>query len=238
VIAGPASLKRERRSQPYRIPLLVVALFAAATTATMLLAQFDVFGGSAGVAATQGRRLAPFRSVELAGSNNVTIRVGTTQSVVVHADRNLLRRVTTVVQADNLVIGNTPGSFKSKSLMSVEITMPVLSSVTLSGSGNLSVTGIKTSTIALSLQGSGLLRATGRATRLIVMLGGSGAGQLGYLVARDVRAVVSGSGLLAVTATNSLDASVPGDGVIMYYGHPVHVMTSVTGSGTILHGSA
>ena len=175
---GPAS---SRSAEPDRTVLLVVFLFGAATTALLLLAHFDVFRGSvtatrgqgSGVAATQQRQLAPFRSVELAGSNNVTIRVGGKQSVLVHADSNLLQRVTTVVHAGRLVIGNTPGSFTSKSPMSVEINMPSLSALRLSGSGNVSATGIKTSSLTMSLPGSGVLHAAGSAMRLTVTVAGS-----------------------------------------------------------------
>ncbi|MGZ4301184.1 MAG: GIN domain-containing protein [Gaiellaceae bacterium] len=48
-----------------------------------------------------------------------------------------------------------------------------------------------------------------------------------------LHAVVSGSGVMFVTATKSLDASVPGSGTIMYAGNPQDVTKSVTGSGAI-----
>lgn len=51
-----------------------------------------------------------------------------------------------------------------------------------------------------------------------------------------MRAVVSGSGLIQVTATTSLDAEVPGTGAIVYGGNPVQVTTSVTGIGTVTRG--
>jgi Putative auto-transporter adhesin, head GIN domain len=53
--------------------------------------------------------------------------------------------------------------------------------------------------------------------------------------ARDVHAVVTGSGLIRVTATATLNAAVPGSGAIIYAGDP-HVTSSVTGSGTITRG--
>ena len=59
-----------------------------------------------GVPASQAREVPPFRGVELAGSNTVTIRVGGEQSVVVHADDNLIDTVTTDVSGGSLVIGN------------------------------------------------------------------------------------------------------------------------------------
>ena len=242
--SGQAVSRRGQPAPPY-LALGVVVVFAAATTSVLLLAHLDVFRGSAtsatvrgsGVAATQPRRLAPFRSVELAGTNNVTIRVGGRQTVLVHADRNLLRRITTAVRGSSLVIGNTPGSFMTKSPMSVEISMPSLSSVTLSGSGFVSLTDVKTSNLRISLPGSGVLRATGRATRLTTSLGGSGIVELGQLVARDVHATVRGSGRIVVAATDSLDASVQGNGAITFNGDPPHLTTSVTGNGAILRGT-
>jgi len=45
-----------------------------------------------GVAAQQARSLPPFTGVVLSGDNNVIVAVGSPQSVVVHADRNLLAR--------------------------------------------------------------------------------------------------------------------------------------------------
>jgi hypothetical protein len=46
----------------------------------------------------------------------------------------------------------------------------------------------------------------------------------------------SGSGLIQVTATTSLDAAVPGTGAIVYSGNPPQVTSSVTGNGTVTRG--
>jgi Putative auto-transporter adhesin, head GIN domain len=226
----------------HRRPLLVAAILVFLIAVILaLLFRHDVFqGGStstglqgSGVAATQTRAVPSFSGVELAGSNNVTIRVGERQSVVVKADDNLLDRVTTRVEAGNLVIGNTPGGFTAMSPTSVEVTVPSLAAVTLSGSGNCSVSGIKTQSLTVTITGSGVVTGSGTAGQLQVSLAGSGVAQLGQLVADDVRAVVSGSGDIFVTATKSLDGSVPGSGTILYGGDPQKVTTRVTGSGAI-----
>jgi hypothetical protein len=224
----------------------VVGVFVLATVSLVVLARDGVLGGSggstgargSGVAASQTRVLAPFRRVDLAGSNNVTIRVGGRQSVVVHADDNLLRRITTVVREGTLVIGNTPGSFSATSPMSVEIRVPSLSVLKLSGSGGIDAEGVRSSNLIVSLSGSGVLRAAGRAANLDVRLGGSGDIQLDRLAARDALAVMSGSGRILVLATNRLDASVSGSGSIVYIGHPTYLTKSVTGSGAVIRGDA
>jgi hypothetical protein len=177
--------------------------------------------------------LAAFNSVDLAGANNVVIRVGEKQSVVVRADNNLLDRVRTEVQSAELLIANTPGSLTTKSPMSVEVTIPTIKALTLSGSGNIAVNGIEAESLKMTLPGSGTLTGSGTATRLDVTVSGSGTVQFTRLVANDVRAVVSGSGSIFITATKTLDASVTGSGAILYTGNPQDVTKSVTGSGAI-----
>jgi hypothetical protein len=218
--------------------VLVLALSALAIAVVLRYGVFQRSSGAegaygSGVAATEHRKLGSFSSVELAGSNNVTVRVGGRPSVVVKADENLLDRITTEVRADSLVIGNTPGSFTTESPLSVEVGVPSLSALALTGSGNVSVGGLDAESLTVDLSGSGTVIGSGRATRLEIILSGSGDAQLGPLVARDVKAVLSGSGDIFLTVTESLDASVPGAGAIVYAGDPRDVTTSITGSGAI-----
>ncbi len=225
-------------------PTLIAVLAAALILAGIgigiaVLVNGGVSAGSgvrgSGVAATQTRALARFTSLDLAGSNNVTVVVGAPQSVVVHADSNLIGHVTTRVVAGTLIIGDT-GSFTTRAPMSVAVSVPSLTALKLSGDGRISVTGINTQQLTVTVSGSGLLSAAGTAARLDVTLSGKGQAQLGQLTARDVHAVVTGSGLIQVTATTSLDAVLPGTGAIIYGGNPPQVNTSVTGTGTVTRG--
>ena len=213
------------------------ARLAVAVAAVVALAGC---GGSTidgnGIASSQSRMLAPFESIELAGSNVVSVHVGGRQSVVVRADRNLVDRVTTVVRDGRLVISNKPGSFASSTPMSVEVTVPSLTALRLSGSGNVLAEGVNASHLTVALPRSGNLGASGRAGSVDVSIAGSGNAQLGRLTARNVRAEVGGSGTIAVHATRSLDASIPGSGSIFYTGNP-RLTTTITGSGVVLPGA-
>jgi Putative auto-transporter adhesin, head GIN domain len=53
---------------------------------------------------------------------------------VVHADSNLINHVTTSVVAGTLVIGDT-GRFTARGPMSVDVSVPSLTALSLSGSG-------------------------------------------------------------------------------------------------------
>lgn len=233
------------RQTPPRTKLQMAAfatLLVLAAIAVVLLAR-DVLPGSStssgvpgsGVAATSTRALANFSGIDLAGSNNVIVVAGARQSVVVHADSNLLSRVTTQVKAGKLIIGDV-GSFAAKTPLYVEVSVPSLTALDLSGSGNITVTGIRASRLAVTLPGSGNISASGSVTRLNVSIDGSGDAQCSGLIAQNVDAVVSGSGSIFVTATHSLDAKVPGSGTVLYGGSPPRVTTSITGSGEVTPG--
>jgi hypothetical protein len=193
-------------------------------------------GKGSGVAATQTRSLPPFTGVDLAGDNNVVVRVGARQSVVVHADTNLLRRVTTRVRSGRLVIGTTPGNLSAKSPMFVTVSVPTIDRVALQGDGNIAVTGIKSRSLTVALPGSGNIHATGTAARLDVTISGEGTALLRQLVSRDASAALSGDGTIMLTATHALTARISGSGTILYGGNPAHVTERVTGSGTISPG--
>jgi hypothetical protein len=216
-------------------------LLALVAVGVVLLVRHDVGGSSSspgtiqgsGVAATQSRDVPAFTGVELAGTNDVTVHVGGKQSVVVRADDNLIGRVSTRVETGDLVIGTT-GSFSTRSPMSVDVSVPSLAALKLSGSGIVAVDGVDSRSLTVTLSGSGVVRGSGAADRLTVGVSGSGDAALGQLTARDVHAVVRGSGRIDVTATKSLDASVPGSGAIFYGGDPMKVVTSVTGSGAVV----
>jgi hypothetical protein len=237
------SARGRHRSRWVLVAVLAAVLVGGLTVA--LLYRFDVLGGASGsttsnaategsgVPATQARHVAAFTSVALAGANNVVIRIGEKQSVVVRADDNLLDHVTTDVRSGTLVISNTPGSFTARSPMRVEVDVPALDAVTLGGSGTIVLDGIEAERLTVTLPGSGTLTGSGTATRLGVTVSGSGVVQFTRLVANEARAVVSGSGSIFLTVTKTLDASVSGSGAILYAGNPQGVTTSVTGSGAI-----
>jgi Putative auto-transporter adhesin, head GIN domain len=237
---APAPIPRGHA--PRRVHVVLVAtLVVLLGTGVVLLGRHD--GGSSsnatndirgsGVAATVTRHVPAFDAVDLAGTNNVTVHVGGRRTVVVRADANLIRLVTTEVRAGTLVVADR-GSFTTKAPMSIEVTVPTLAAASLSGSGGVAVDGVEAARFTASLSGSGALTVTGTARRLEAILAGSGDLRLQGLASRDARATISGSGRLQVRATGTLHASVPGSGAIFYSGNPEGVIKSVTGSGTIL----
>ncbi|HEX6698982.1 MAG TPA: head GIN domain-containing protein [Solirubrobacteraceae bacterium] len=227
---------RHRAPIAFGALLLTVILMALVVDRIFFHGASSPAGAGSGVAATQLRSLPRFTGVALAGANNVVVEVGGRQSVVVHADRNLLRRVTTRVRSGRLVIGTTPGKLEAKSPMFVTVAVPALDAVSLEGAGNIAVTGIHSRTLRVALPGSGNIDVTGTTTKRDVTIDGAGTTMLRGLIARDAKAAIDGDGSVSLTATRSLTARVSGSGTVTYGGNPLHVTQTVAGSGTISAG--
>ena len=236
---GHAKIRRRRGLRRLQLGLMalgVLLLLALLVDRIFFASSSSPAGTGSGVAARQARSLPPFTGVELAGDNNVIVQVGVRQSVIVHADSNLLKRVTTRVRSGRLVIGTTPGNLSPKSPMFVAVNLPSLDGLRLQGDGNISVTGINSRNLTVALPGSGNIDATGTTTKLDVTISGEGTALLQQLIARDATAALSGDGSIMLTATNSLTARVSGSGTVLYGGNPPHVTQRITGSGTISPG--
>ncbi len=229
---APTTLHRHRALQ---LVLTGLAVLLLAAILIVLLADHhsSAPGSGSGVAATQSRSLPPFNRVDLAGTTNLVVHVGGPQSVIVHADDNLLGRTTTTVSSGRLVVGTTPGNLSPKTPMFVVVTVPSLGAVTLRGEGNIAVTGLNSRNFAVGLPGSGTITVEGNAARLAIAAAGEGTILLRQLIAHDAVAALSGDGTIMLTATHSLEATITGTGTILYGGSPAHVTRSVRGTGTI-----
>jgi Putative auto-transporter adhesin, head GIN domain len=228
-----------RRGLPRLHVFLLAMLIVLVAAAALLLVGHDRTVSSteqgSGTSVTQVRDLPSFSAIDLAGTNGVSVAVGPAQSVAVRADDNLLDHVTTVVRNGRLTVGDQ-GSFTASTSMAVNITVPSLDGVALTGTGSVAVYGVRADDFAVEMKGTGSIVATGAVRRVNATLAGDGELQLQDLVARDAIATALGTGRIDVHTTRSLAASITGTGTIVYYGHPTKVTESITGTGMIVEG--
>ncbi len=236
-VSHPASGPHDHEDVPagmWPVLMIAAALAVAAAVAVGLAirAHAPVANKGSGVAVVQTRAVPAFTGVDLAGANDVVIRVGRPRSVVVRGDDNLVARIATRVNEGILEIANR-GSVKTVAPTSVTVTAPALTSAVLSGTGAVTVLGVRAPAFVVRVPGAGVVRVSGRTQRLDASIQGAGDALLDGLVARDAVAVIEGSGRIRVHATRALRATVDGVGAIDYAGHPRRVTRSVTGTGTI-----
>jgi Putative auto-transporter adhesin, head GIN domain len=187
-----------------------------------------------GVAASERRNVGSFSRVLLSGEASVVVTVGGELRVTVRADDNLLRDVDTQVQDSTLEISQPDNlDLAPKVGIDVDITVPTLEGVEVSGSGDVSVDGIRGDVFQTEVSGAGNVHASGQVDRVEAVVSGAGDVRLVDLVAREAIVEISGAGDIHVHATESLTASVSGAGDVIYTGDPEEVNRDVSGAGEI-----
>ncbi|WP_323100679.1 head GIN domain-containing protein [Intrasporangium sp. YIM S08009] len=187
-----------------------------------------------GTPASESRPVSGFSAVELAGVGTVVVEPGTTESVTVEADDNILPMLSSDVAGDTLVLGTEPGSSISpRTPISYRVTVTDLSGLLVSGSGDITAGGAAGPALSVAISGSGTITTAGTTDRLSVDISGSGDFAGGSLTARDVDVTVSGSGSALVHASATLHASISGSGDVRYLGEPT-VTKDVSGSGEVV----
>ena len=204
-------------------------------------------------AVTETRDLASFTEIDVDGSFDVFVTVGPAQSVKVTADADIIDRVVTEVDGDELTIKMKRGSYNNIRELRVDITVPSLTEAAMNGSGDIEVDGAKGDSfelsvngsgdatlmnamvgkVGLSVNGSGDVDASGTCTEVEAEVNGSGDVDASGLKCEIAVADGSGSGDIRVHATKEVKASMSGSGDITITGAPAKVKTSVNGSGDV-----
>lgn len=213
--------------------IMVAMMLATLACSVVSIGNNTVIGS--GKVASQTRSESGFSSVMLEGSADVNVTFGPTESVVVEADDNILPLIETNAQNDQLIINTRSNThITTSNPVRVTVTMKSLKGVTLSGSGNIDVSGLVGDNLLVDLPGSGNITITGTAESVNVSLPGSGSIYCDGLKTKSATVTLNGSGNIKVFASQSLEASIRGSGEIRYDGNPAKVNKSVTGSGSIM----
>ena len=182
--------------------------------------------------ASEPRIVPAFHAVELAGTMEVEIAVGKGQSVQVSGEADLLAKVTTVVK-DGVLVIDTPRDLRKRHHLHVAVTTPELSAVSLSGTGEMKISGVSSERFAIGVSGTGQLTVRGSTGSLRVDVGVTGEVMAKELTAMSANVDVSGTGSATLYVTESVQADVTGTGSIEVHGKPAKVKKSVSGVGSI-----
>ncbi len=190
------------------VTLVALTLF----TVSLPAAAWGFGTSGSGKKATETRTVGSFSRLQIDGSIDADVRVGSAQSVVVEGDDNLLALVRTEVHGDQLQISNSE-SYNTRLGLRVRITVPHLEAIEVHGSGDVRAEGIKSETLKVALAGSGDVSVKGTADTVDVAVRGSGDVSVEDLAARNVEVSVRGSGDVRLRGTtNDLKVSVQGSG--------------------------
>jgi len=230
----------------FNLALLIALLFAN-------ISQAQYWGSgikSEGPAVTKAIDLPAFTGVVATNSGDINLIQGG-QSFEVTAAQNIIDNLDLQVKDNVLHIGFKK-SVKHIEQLDIDISIPSLHKLMMTGSGNLRVKGFDVQKelylsmtgsgnmyldnaaheVTAKLSGSGNLKIAGRAENGSLVVTGSGNIKAKELTISDADAKVTGSGAIAVACNANLDANITGSGSIDVYGKP-NVRSRITGSGSL-----
>lgn len=190
-----------------------------------------------GPVSTEQRNVSGFSSVNVNGSSKVFITQGNTIDVKVIAYSNLIPYLETKVQNETLLIAYKSNANIQNDNSEIYITMPVLTSLTTSGSGNINSTGNFSDIdhLNVSISGSGNISIEkGVAKSYSISISGSGNVNSFGLSAKLADVNISGSGNAELTVLENLKARINGSGNIYYMGNPSIINSDISGSGKLI----
>ncbi len=202
------------------------------------------------------RKVSGFSGISSSGSYHVFITMGNAESLRLEGDADVIREIETEVENGILKIRNkkqlSGWNRTSGGKVNIYIYAKSLSSITLSGSGDIEVKGLVkapnlsntisgSGSISLNMDaenytatisGSGEIRAKGNADNAKITVSGSGDFEGNNLRISNASAKVSGSGDISLAADKNLEAVMSGSGNIRYSGN-ANVKSTKSGSGNI-----
>ena len=222
------------------VTLITIAAVAALTfTPSASFAETSVRHGNSpqvvgnGQVVTQTRAIGNFSEIEARGASDVVVRVGPAPSLAITADSNIISLLGSDIKGRKLVL-DSKGSYRTRHTPRIVVTVPLLDSAGLSGSGNVTVEGIGGSSVALAVHGSGNMTATGQAGELTAAINGSGNVDASGVAAGSANVAISGSGNATVATSGPLSGAISGSGNIRHVGQPSTISVARNGSGTVV----
>lgn len=218
--------------------------------------------GSLTHAAERRYSITDFEKIRVVGASRVIIETGRATTVRASGDREALDllsiesldRTLTIQPIGGFVASPSQPSFKPATIY---ITMPLLSTaklngsgaisiatlrgiqadVSLTGSGQISVTKVMADNLNARLSGSGTLTLAGKALKVDANIKGSGSVAASKLDVADLKLTAASSGTIGMSATRAAMVTSTGSGTVAIAGGPSCTVQNI-GVGTVTCGKA
>jgi hypothetical protein len=211
-----------------------LAVFLSAALALPILLTGCGLRGS-GVEATETRELESFDAIGIDGGFILIAHVdpAVKQRVELRGDDNIVPEVVATVSDGALELTIDHWLVRPKINMTVEVWVPSLSKISVSGAADMRVDGLHGERFELAVSGASTSKLSGTVDHFEVDSSGANTLDARELHAKVVKIAVSGAGDSDVWASEQLDATVSGAGTVRYHGQPEDVQKDVSGAGSV-----
>ena len=193
---------------------------------------------------SENRDVSGFSAIEFSTFGKINIIQGDKESLNISGPDNLVPEITTTVSNGTLTIKTkdniTVTSFNSTNLLTFTIVVKDLTSLAISGAGDVQVETLSTPSMDLSLSGAGKvqmnqlttdsikvnlsgaggLEFSGSATQTTIDISGAGSVNAPDLKIKTANITISGLGSATLWVTDQLTGTISGAGSVSYYGSP------------------
>jgi len=206
---------------------------------------------------SETRKASNFDSIEVSYPAQVFVSQGSSESVKIEAEDNVLPGLKTEVRDDTLKIYYQAQNDKHVNpTKTVKITIVVKElkdinfesageltldgieaddlNVSVSGAGNLELNDITAHNLSVDLSGAGSMTASGKSDDLHITISGFGSYEGKDMHSKTADVDLSGAGSATLWVDEELDAQISGAGSINYYG-TASVSKSISGIGGVTH---
>ncbi len=184
-----------------------------------------------GMLTTTNMPIADFSALELSGGYEVQWSSGK-PSLTISTDQNLLSHIATTSSGNSLRIKSTENLKPTKGIK-IAVSSASLSDLHLNGAVNVTASRISGQELTLECSGASSVNLSGSVTKLQANLSGATKLIAGSLHTQDAKVSMSGACYGDVNASENLNASISGAGLLTYGGSPKSVEKSVSGVGKI-----
>jgi hypothetical protein len=203
---------------------------------------------------TQNRRVSGFDEVELSGVGTLIIEQGTTESLEITAEENLMPYLESRVMGGKLNLGVEDfvniqptdevvyrlkvvdlALIETSGLGNVETATLATNNlrIRISGSGKVTIENLQAVKLNVEISGLGDIFLTGKVDEQRVELSGAGTYTAGDLESKLADVSISGSGNAVLWVKERLSTEISGMGTVEYYGSPV-IDSEISGAGKIV----
>ncbi len=210
-----------------------------------------------GTVHTETRKPGPFDAVHISYPADITIQQGLEDSVVIEADDNLLRQLSSELNSGRLTVKTIETSWQKRvnpsqpvkimitvrNLEEIVFSAPTGSldadglhtgalKLVLSGAAQVQLNGLEVDLLDAVLSGAGDVKAAGTSREVRLLLSGAGNFNGADLMSDKAAVEISGMGDAIVRAETALTANITGAGSVRYFGEP-RVEQTISGAGSV-----
>lgn len=233
--------------------ILTSILSALVIGACGINVNLDIEQGS-GKVITETRSVNNFDQVSLSGIGDVTLVQGNNEQLVIEAEDNVIKHITTEVRDGTLYIGFVKKAIIPTEPVKFTITMREIRGletkgvsdisaagittdqldIGISGTGNITINKLDADQVSINVSGAGNFAAEGQVSKQKVVLSGAGNYDGEDLESSTADITITGLGQVSVWVTDLLNVTISGTGNVNYYGSP-QVNQQISGLGKVDH---